>query len=162
MPSAFSIMHSIFALTASETKAKIPPMDKEATNKSRIYGVLSALIALDLVIAGVAFFAPQLWFKIFHGVDYVDPQGFLRRCAANWLAFALIQIIALAKWEQKPYWLAVVAGVRFSDIFTDWTYVFFCANITTFGKISLLIMSPLNVVLGLYFLNAYKRLTKSC
>lgn len=131
----------------------------EILTKKKIYGLLLALISLDITIATVAFFFPEFWFKIFHGVPYTDPQGFLRRCGANWTAFALLQIIALAKWEKKPYWLAIVAGVRFSDMFTDWTYLWFCSNITIFGKISLFAISPLNLVFGLFFLNAYKKLT---
>ena len=132
----------------------------EGHYKKKIYSLLLALILLDVTIAVVAFIFPELWFKIFHGVPYLDPQGFLRRCGANWAAFALIQIIAFMKWEKKPYWLAIVAGVRFSDMFTDWTYLWFCSDITIFGRISLFAISPLNVVFGLYFLNAYKRISK--
>ncbi|MFC2091551.1 hypothetical protein ACFLTD_02130, partial [Elusimicrobiota bacterium] len=102
--------------------------------KKRIYGLLFALIVFDVVISVTGFFFPYLWFEIFHGVLYDDPQGFLRRCAANWLAFALVQLIAYINWEKKPYWLAVVAGVRFSDIFTDWIYLWFSADITSFGR----------------------------
>lgn len=122
--------------------------------------LLILLIILDLTITFIAFFLPQAWFKIFHGSLYIDPQGFLRRCAANWLAFALIQLLALLKWRKKPYWLAVVAGVRLSDIFTDWAYLFFSSSITLFGRAGLFIISPLNLLLGLYFLNAYKKSVK--
>ncbi|UCC95085.1 MAG: hypothetical protein JSW40_09825 [Candidatus Omnitrophota bacterium] len=130
-------------------------------NKKRVYGLLLALIFLDITIAIGVFFFPELWFKIFHGVPYIDPQGLLRRCGANWAAFGLIQILACLKWERKPYWLAIVAGVRFSDIFTDWTYLWFSSNITMFGRISLFVISPLNFAFGLYFLNTYKKLVNS-
>lgn len=120
-------------------------------------GILVALILLDVAIAIVALFFPAFWFKVFHDAPYIDPQGFLRRCGANWLAFALIQAIALFRWEKRPYWLAVVAGVRFSDMFTDWAYLWFSSSITIFGRISLFIISPLNLLLGLYLLKAYKK-----
>ena len=129
-------------------------------NENKINALLIALIILDATITIVAFFFPEFWFELFHGALYVDPQGFLRRCAANWAAFALLQSIALFKWKKKPYWLAIVAGVRFSDMFTDWTYLWFCTGITNFGRISLFVISPLNVLLGIYFLNAYKRTKK--
>jgi len=121
--------------------------------------ILIALVVLDIVISVVAFFFPEYWFKIFHNASYVDAQGLLRRCAANWVAFALIQTIALLKWHKRPYWLAVVAGVRFSDMFTDWTYLWFSSNITMFGRIGLFIISPLNLLLGIYFLKVYKEHT---
>ena len=126
-----------------------------------IYVLLLSLVLLDIVISFLAFFFPETWFKLFHNSDFIDPQGFLRRCAANWTAFALIQTLAFIKWERKPYWLAIVAGVRFSDIFTDWAYLWFSSGTTHFGKITLFFMSPFNLLLGLLFLNAYKRLQKT-
>jgi hypothetical protein len=126
--------------------------------KNKINWLLISLILLDITISIVAFLFPQFWFKIFHGAPYIDPQGFLRRCGTNWAAFALLQIIALAQWEKKPYWLAIVAGVRFSDIFTDWTYLWFSSSITVFGRISLFAISPLNLIFGLYFLSTYKKI----
>ncbi|MBI3555036.1 MAG: hypothetical protein HY074_02080 [Deltaproteobacteria bacterium] len=118
--------------------------------------VLASLVALDATLAFVAFGFPQLWFTIFHGVDYADPQGFLRRCGANWLAFCLLQIMALAKWRREPHWLVLIAGVRLSDIFTDWTYLYFAHDITWFGRITLFTTSPANLVVGIYLLRAYK------
>ena len=128
--------------------------------EKKITSLLIFLIALDVTISIGAFFFPDLWFRIFHGVPYNDPQGFLRRCGANWGAFALFQIIALVKWKKRPYWLAIVAGIRFSDIFTDWTYLFFSSDITMFGRVSLFAVSPLNVLFGLYFLYAFGKLRK--
>jgi len=129
-----------------------------ATLRRKTYGLLIALILLDIIITIAAFFSPSVWFKIFHNAPYIDPQGFLRRCGANWAAFALIQTIALFKWERKPYWLTIVAGVRFSDMFTDWTYLWFCSSVTIFGRISLFIISPLNLLFGIYFLSVFKKI----
>jgi hypothetical protein len=118
----------------------------------RIRLALLALIALDVVLAGVAFFLPNVWFAIFHGTEYVDPQGLLRRCAANWAAFALFQAVAYAKWEKNSAWLAIVAGLRLSDIFTDWAYLAFAQNLTWFGWLALALAPPTNLFAGWKFL----------
>ena len=128
--------------------------------RRKISGLLIALFSLVIIIALVAFFFPLLWFKIFHDAPYIDPQGLLPRCGANWLAFALVQTLALLRWEKKPYWLAIVAGVRLSDVFTDWAYLMSCSSITVFGGISLILMSPLNLLFGIYFLTTYKKIAK--
>ncbi len=127
----------------------------------QIDGYLLFLVVLDVTLSTVAFFFPQLWFDLFHGVPYVDPQGYLRRCAANWTAFALFQAIALARWRRSPHWLAVVAGIRLSDIFTDWTYLWFCQDITFFGRASLFVVSPANLWLGWQFLRFHGRASGS-
>ena len=123
----------------------------------RVSAILASLAALDLTLATVGFFFPQLWFTIFHGVDYVDPQGFLRRCAANWLAFGILQAVAYTRWRRQPYWLVLIAGVRLSDIFTDWTYLHFAHDITWFGRVSLFAVSPANLALGFYLLRWYQK-----
>ena len=56
----------------------------------RVHGLLTFLVLFDLVLVIWAGVFPELWFTAFHGVPYVDPQGFLRRCAANWAAFLLM------------------------------------------------------------------------
>lgn len=122
-----------------------------------IRALLIALIALDVTISIVVFAWPSLWFQVFHGVPYVDPQNLLRRMGANWTAFALFQIIALVRWRREPYWLAVVAGVRFSDIFTDITCYALAADTTPFAALTLIPMSPINFFIGFYLLNQYRR-----
>src|SRR5439155_464884 len=72
----------------------------------RVRNVLAFLVLFDVVLTTWAGAFPQLWFRVFHGVRYDDPEGFLRRCAANWAAFALFQAIALARWKREPVWLA--------------------------------------------------------
>src|SRR5262249_7681168 len=116
------------------------------TAERKIDLVLGALLALDVTLTVAAFGLPDLWFKLFHGVPYDDPEGFLRRCGANWAAFALFQAIALARWRREPSWLAVTAGLRLGDIFTDWTYLAFARDVTSFAKLSLAATSPANLV----------------
>jgi hypothetical protein len=124
----------------------------------RINVLLIGLIVLDATIAAAAFASPSLWYSIIHGAAYVDPQGLLRRTAANWGAFALIQVAALFQWRVKPYWLLIVAGARLSDMFTDWSYLYFCHDITRFGRLALLAASPLNALIGWYLVRTYLRL----
>jgi hypothetical protein len=126
------------------------------TTERKIDATLAALLALDVTLTVVAFFFPGLWFALFHGVPYADPEGFLRRCGANWAGFALFQAIALRRWRRAPWWLAVAAGLRLSDIFTDWTYLAFAHDLTWFGRISLAATSPMNLVVGLYLLRCYR------
>lgn len=119
--------------------------------------VLAALVLFDSSLAAWGFFLPDFWFRAFHGVPYDDPQGFLRRCAANWAAFAALQLAALLLWRKRPHWLAVAAGARLSDVFTDWTYLCFAADITWFGRAGLLGASPTNALLGWWLLRAWGR-----
>lgn len=124
--------------------------------KRHVQLVLISLVALDLTISIVVFFFPGIWFKIFHGVAWTDPEGLLRRMGAAWAGFALFQILALKKWESEPMWLALVAGIRLSDLFTDWTYLAFAQDMTLLGKLLLAAASPMNLVAGIYLLNRCK------
>jgi hypothetical protein len=125
----------------------------------RISWLLLILVAFDIFVASVALFFPDLWYRVVHGVPYDDPQGLLRRCGANWAAFAVIQIIAFVRWKKAPYWLAIVAGVRLSDMFTDWTYLWFCSNVTVVGAVGTFLASPIELALGVWLLQAYVRLS---
>ncbi len=127
----------------------------------RIRWLLFSLALFDCGLFTVGFFAPSLWFAIFHGAPYIDPQALLPRTAAAWAAFALLQTIAAFKWKERPEWLLVVAGVRLSDMFTDWTYLALCHDVTWFGRLSLAAVSPANLVIGLYLWRAYFRLQAS-
>jgi len=121
-----------------------------------IANVLGGLVIFDVILTLWVVLAPDLWFEVFHGVPYSDPEGFLRRCGANWAAFALFQAIAFLRWRQAPYWIAVVAGIRLSDIFTDWTYLAFAAHITPLGALGLALSSPMNMIAGAWLLHRYR------
>jgi hypothetical protein len=127
-----------------------------SSGKTSVRAVLISLISLDVSISAIAFFRPELWFDLFHGVPYADPEGLLRRTGAAWAGFALFQVLALRRWEREPIWLALVAGIRFSDMFTDWTYLAFAHDLTLFGRISLAAASPLNVIAGIFFIRRCK------
>ena len=124
-------------------------------NKKVVDGLLIVLIFLDVLYDVVIFPSPETWFRIMHGEPYVDPQGLLRRTAACWAAFAFWQIIALLKWKKNRHWLMLVAGIRWTEIFADWTYLYFCQNITTVGKVGLFLAAPVNLFTGWFFYRAY-------
>ncbi|HEY0082184.1 MAG TPA: hypothetical protein VGB61_05285, partial [Pyrinomonadaceae bacterium] len=96
-------------------------------HRNTVRGLLLFLIVLDVVLSTLALCYPETWFKIFHGVAYIDPQGLLRRTGALWAAFVLLQTVAFFRWEREPYWLALVAGVRLTELFSDWTYLYFAS-----------------------------------
>jgi len=124
--------------------------------KARTNLLLAGLVVLDIVLSGTCLFFPDLWFRWFHGAPYVDPQGLLRRTGAVWAAFTFLQFIALIRWQRYPHWLVLVAGVRLTDI-SDWTYLFFCSNITWFGRMALFISPPANLALGWILLRTWAR-----
>jgi len=128
--------------------------------KLLISTTLVIFVFLDLIYAVVGFFFPEIWFKFIHGAEHVDPQGLLQRTAAVWAAFALFQWIALVKWKKQPYWLAVVAGLRFSELFADWTYLYFADKISVFGWLGLSVSTPTNFFVCLFLLKSYLKISK--
>jgi hypothetical protein len=116
----------------------------------------------DTVIFVLAWVAPDLWFRLFH--DSV-PAGLevalLRRSAGQWAAFALAQAIALWCWRKRPEWLAVVAGIRFSDLFTDISYILAVPTLTRLGWMLLLPPALLNLVGVVIMLWGYKQARRS-
>jgi len=105
---------------------------------------LWAGLAFDLTITILAWTSPQIWFGFFHEGT---PQGLeialLRRAAGQWAAFALVQALALALWKRDPIWLVIVAGARFSDVFTDLSYLIASPALTPCG---VLVLLPLPLV----------------
>lgn len=124
-------------------------------NKKAVDLLLVLLILLDVVYFIVIFSSPETWFRVMHGAPYVDPEGLLRRTAAGWAAFTLWQIIALVRWKKNPHWLMLVAGIRWTEIFADCTYLYFAHDITTIGRLGLLAAGPINFFCGWFFFRSY-------
>ena len=117
----------------------------------------------DTLLFVISWTAPDLWFRLFH---HAVPMGFdvafLRRSAGQWLAFALAQAITLWRWKRQPVWLAIEAGVRFSDLFTDISYVIVTAHsLTTFGWFLLLPPPLLNLIGVVIMLRAYNQMSSA-
>ena len=122
-----------------------------------ILSYLWAALVEDTLLFLMAWLAPDLWFRLFHAAAPLGfDVAFLRRSAGQWLAFALAQGIALACWRQHRIWLVIVAGVRFSDLFTDISYIVAVPSLTTFGWICLLPPPVLNLVGVVIMLRGYK------
>lgn len=119
---------------------------------------LWAALIEDTVIFVLAWLAPELWFRLFHnGVPAGLETALLRRSAGQWAAFALAQAITLWRWKKDPVWLAVAAGARFSDIFTDVSYIIAVPSLTRLGWILLAPPPFLNMIGVLIFLRGYRR-----
>lgn len=127
-------------------------------NHAQVNVFLALLVVLDVVLSTVALAFPQQWSQVMHGLPYDDPAGLLRRTGAVWAAFVLLQAIALMRWERQPYWLPLVAGVRFTELFSDWVTLIFASHMTLAGTLGLLISPPANLVFGLLLVSTYKRL----
>lgn len=123
--------------------------------------LLVFLIVVDLVLCMVGFGWPELWFYLMHGAPPIDPQRFLQRTAAAWAAFLVLEVVAYARFRREPAWLAVIAGVRLSDMFTDCTHALLAPDMTWFGTLCLLSASPFNLLAGLFLLRAHRRLATS-
>ena len=120
--------------------------------------ILIALVVFDLLVAVGALLLPQLWYRILHGAAYVDPQGLLRRAGAIWVAFSVVQIVALPRWRTAAHWLLLVTGIRLSELFADWTYLGFAESMTPFGTVALLVTLPANLLICGFLYATWRRL----
>jgi hypothetical protein len=116
----------------------------------------------DTFLFLMAWFAPDLWFKVFHAsVPAGLEVAFLRRSAGQWAAFALAQAITLWRWQKQPVWLPITAGIRFSDLFTDISYILAVPSLTTIGWMLLLPPPLLNLIGVIILLRGYKQIQNS-
>ncbi|MBI2966714.1 MAG: hypothetical protein HYY40_02740 [Bacteroidetes bacterium] len=124
-------------------------------NKNFITLLLLFLVILDLALSTICLYSPELWFKIMHGTGYADSLGIIRRLGAVWFAFLVFQSAALFLWKKQAWWLVLVAGIRFTEIFSDWVYWYFAENLTWFGYFGLLISPPANLFFGIILIKSY-------
>ena len=119
---------------------------------------LWAALVEDTVLFVMAWIAPDIWFRVFHaGVPAGLEIALLRRSAGQWAAFALAHAITLWRWPKEPVWLAVSAGVRFSDLFTDVSYIVAVPSLTTLGWILLVPPPFLNLIGVVIMLAGYRQ-----
>jgi hypothetical protein len=116
----------------------------------------------DTFLFLMAWFAPDLWFKVFHAsVPAGLEVAFLRRSAGQWAAFALAQAITLWRWQKQPVWLPITAGIRFSDLFTDISYILAVPSLTPIGWMLLLPPPLLNLIGVIILLRGYSQIQNS-
>jgi hypothetical protein len=113
----------------------------------------------DTCLFILSWLTPHLWFHYFNGVAPLGlDNALLRRSGGQWLAFALAQAITLWRWKKQPVWLAVEAGVRFSDLFTDASYIIASLpSLTTLGWIFFLPPFFLNLLGVVIMLRGYQQ-----
>jgi hypothetical protein len=118
-------------------------------------------IALDITLFVMTWASPGSWFRIFHGADVGDPYAILllRRAGGHWLAFAVFQVLVLLRKDRDPAWLAVAAGLRWSDVFTDVSYVVGSGDLNAIGLVSLIPPALFNGLGGVMFLAAFRAAT---
>lgn len=119
---------------------------------------LWAALAEDTLLFLMAWLTPDLWFRVFHDTSPAGLEiAFLRRSAGQWAAFAVVQATTLWRWRKNPVWLAVEAGVRFSDLFTDISYVVAAPSLTALGWVLLLPPAALNLIGVVIMLRGYEQ-----
>ncbi len=112
----------------------------------------------DITIFVLSWIAPQVWFHLFHHTTGGPLEiALLRRSGGQWLAFALGQAITLGQWRRRPEWLAVAAGIRLSDLFTDLSYLIAAPSLTPFGVMLFPIFPILNLVGVVILLKGYRQ-----
>jgi hypothetical protein len=127
-------------------------------NRAQVNLLLVALVALDIVLSVGALAFPDLLARTLYGMPYSDPVGLLPRTGAVWAAFVVLQAIALFRWQHQPYWLALVAGVRLTELFSDWTTIAVLDHLPALGSIGLAIAPPGNLLFGWILVATYKRM----
>ena len=127
-----------------------------------MYIFLGFLVILDLVLSTTCLLFPDTWFMSYHRVHYdaLDTYALLKRTGAVWVSFTLLQLIAMFRWTKAPYWLVVIAGVRLTELFSDWTYLYLAPTMTPWGKVGLFIAPPGNLVFGIFLVWAYKKIMR--
>ncbi len=116
----------------------------------------------DTFLFLMSWFAPDLWFRVFHAsVPAGLEVAFLRRSAGQWAAFALAQAITLWRWQKQPVWLPITAGIRFSDLFTDISYILAVPSLTPIGWMLLLPPPILNLIGVIILLRGYNQIQNS-
>lgn len=128
---------------------------KHETSAKWINLLLLFLVLLDIALSAVCLLRPDLWVKLMHGLEYADSLGLVRRMGAVWLAFFIFQLAALLFWQKYPYLLVLVAGIRLTEIFSDWFYWYFAEQLTWFGHSGLLVAPPSNLIFGIILIKAY-------
>ena len=121
---------------------------------------LCGALVEDATIFALAWLLPEVWFRWFH---HAQPAGLesalLRRAAGQWVAFAIVQAIALLRWRVQPLWLVVVAGLRASDLFTDLSYIAAVPSLTPFGWATLVPPAFLNLAFAATMMVAWRQAT---
>lgn len=117
--------------------------------------VIGSLVVLDLVLTVWGFFFTRSWFEFFHHIEHLDADSYLHRCAANWLAFFIIQVCVLVLWRKYPALILLVAGCRLGDVLTDVTCLLAAPIGTIYAEVLFPIAGVGNLVVGVYLVDLF-------
>jgi hypothetical protein len=124
--------------------------------------VLLAAFAIDVGLTMGVIVSPGAWFGTLHGTGYdAMDLAFLRRCAAEWAVFAILQGVTLVLWRYFPGMLLVVAGARFADVLTDWTYLASSETVTVWAWPGLIAPGLMNLGMGILLLLGHAEAVKA-
>jgi hypothetical protein len=139
---------------------EVPVIERRLSILILIY--LWAALLEDTLLFLMSWLAPDLWFLVFHSsVPAGLEVAFLRRSGGQWAAFALAQAITVWRWRKQPIWLPIAAGIRFSDLFTDISYILAAPSLTTRGWILLLPPPLLNLIGVIILLRGHNQIQNS-
>lgn len=117
--------------------------------------LLVAYFVLNLVRGFVALVLPGRWYLWMHGRVGHDGTGLLARTGGLWLGMVLVEGLVFYFWGTYPFLLAVFAGLRFSEVLADWVYWGSSRQLTTPGQFVLILLPPVHLLTGLYFLSPF-------
>lgn len=118
------------------------------------------LVFIDLIVSILGFFFPEEWYSFFHDASYIDPQGLLYRSAASWVAFFIVQLVALIYWKKYVWMLILVAGCRLGDTFTDITCLIFSSSHTVWAFIVFPLAGIGNLAIGVYLVYIHNKIQR--
>jgi len=120
--------------------------------------MLILLIVMDLVLSAAALFFPGLWWKIFSDRPHVEPQGLQRGFGALWAGLLLLQVLAYLRWKRELWWLPLIAGVHFTEMFVNWVLLAVGEQLTWIAWISYGLTPPATVFFSFFLLNRYQKI----
>ncbi len=120
--------------------------------------MLIFLVLMDLVLSVWALFFPALWWQFFYDRPYEDPQGLQRGFGALWAGFLLLQGLAYLRWKCELWWLPLIAGVHFTEMFVNWMLLAVGEQFTWYGWIGYALTPPATVFFSLFLLTRYHKI----
>jgi len=75
------------------------------------------------VLSVTAIVHPDRWTETFHHLPYIDPAACSAAPAPSGSPSRSSRPSLCFRWQKQPYWLPLIAGVRFTELFSDWVTI---------------------------------------
>ncbi|MFB6345299.1 MAG: hypothetical protein ABEK50_05955 [bacterium] len=118
-------------------------------------GSLLFLGILDGLLAFCVFFRPTDFHRWFFGRPPEGSGVLLTRTGGIWLTFSVLQLTAFFLWNDNPFWLLLVTGVRLSEWCADWLLLLTEQRFTILGSMGFLLSSPFTISFALLFYGTF-------